>query len=484
MRPLTVFLALFVVLTACTAPARDVPATPLPPATSIPAKPTSAPAGTAVPESPARNATLETSLLATEWKSSSEGILLFPLDPASGMALPGYPPISLGQVSTHAFSPDRHTLAVVSIPNDYAYDGSLLLIDLPAWKVRRFELEFRGWVSNMVFSPDGTRLAIAHGQSKHQITMVNVGKGVITAQREMGVGYVSRLKFTVNGEGLMLYGPVIKNRFTANEMNGGTPQVLLLDAADLSPRWSAALEGVRDGIYPKDENVTSANTHEPGQSFYLNPGLAFVPDQDTLYVVHADSEQMTIVDFSSQKVRTLDIQDQLTWFERLLSLTAGVAYAKIADGTSKQAAISPDGQFVYVVGANNATYQDQQGNWQMEHTPLGLEIIQTRDGSRLRHIETDAIELSISPDGRFLYLRKWGPGAPSTEILDTSNQQFVARKTRLSAIPALLMNGEFLLASTYSTSENSHHMSVLEPDGSNVLAEWKGSEYVWFLTTP
>jgi hypothetical protein len=123
----------------------------------------------------------------------------------------------------------------------------------------------------------------------------------------------------------------------------------------------------------------------------------------------------------------------------------------------------------------------------MEQTPLGLEILQTSDGSRVERIETDTTELSISPDGRFLYLRNWGSNQdniPWTEIFEISSGQLVTRKSRVSGMPALLMNGEYLLVSTYSTAETSHHMSVLSPDGSNLLAEWTAPQYIWWLTTP
>jgi WD40 repeat protein len=469
MRRFTVFLTFLLLLTACTSPAQ----------------PTAAPAEIREPESdaPVLDGTFATSLLATEWRGNSEGNVLFPLDPASGTALTSYPPISLGHTFSYAFSPNRQTLAVFSFPKETTYNGNLLLIDLPNWKTRRFELGLSGWVNTMVFSPDGKRLAIAHGESSYKLTIVNVEEGVITAQNQIN-SFVSLLRFTKSGEALMLYSPTID---TANRLTASSPKVFLLDAADLTPRWSAELDEVHDGIFPKDDTVTQANLYEPGQAFYISPGLVFASDRDALYVAHADSEQLTTVDFENQKVKTIDIQAKLTWFEQLLSITAGIAHAKIGDGITRQAAISPDGQFLYVVGVNSATSQDQHGNWQMEQTPLGLEILQTHDGSRVDHIETDATELSLSPDGRFLYLRHWGDNQNNfawTEIFDTASRQSSARKTRLSGMPALLMNGEYLLVSTYSTSETSHHMSVLKPDGANVLAEWSDSDSVWWLSTP
>ena len=469
MRLFIVFLTFLLILTACAAPA----------------PPTMTPAGVSEPEAdaPVLDGTFETSLLVSEWRGGSEGNVLFPLDPATGTALPENPEISLGHTFFYGFSPDRTTLAVASFPNESGYNGRLFLVDLPAWETHDLGLELSGWVSTMVFSPNGKELAIAHGETGYKLTVVNLEDRTITAQSPT-YSYVSRLKFSQNGQALMLY------RSTTNPADGwtaGPPEILLLNTADLTQLWSTELKEVHDGILPREEGVTVANFYEPGKAFYTSPGLVFAPDRDALYVVHADSEQLTTVDFESQTVETVEVQPKLIWLERFLSMTAGVAHAKIGDGITRQAAVSPDGQFLYVVGVNSVTSRVQNGNWQMEQTPLGLEILQTRDGSRVERIETDTTELSLSPDGRFLYLRNWGSNQdniPWTEIFDTANWQLVVRKNRVSAMPALLMNGGFLLVSTYSTAETSHHMTVMQPDGEGALAEWTDSEYIWWLTTP
>lgn len=474
---------LFILILVLLMPAACAPiAAPTSDPISVPIEATNVPAenAPASPE-PAVKATLESSLLATEWRDHSEGNVLFPMDPASGSALPDYIPISLGQSFSHAFSPDRRTLAVVSFPNQNVYNGGLLLVDLPSWKTQTFDLELIGWVNTMAFSPDGRRLAIAHGQSSHQVTLVDIEKGVITAQRGTDSAMVSRLKFTKNGTGLMIYGPRVKDRFTENEMSAGPPQITLLDALDLNILWTVEAGEIRDGIFPRDENTTPENIHEPGQAYYLSPGLVFAPDRDALYIVHADSEKLTTVDFERQSVETVDIQTKLTWFEKLLALTSDVAHAKIGDGITRQAAISLDGQLLYVTGMNSVTQPDKQGNWQMEQTPSGLQIIQTRDGSRVEYFESDATELSLSPDGHFLYLRSWGESDPWTEIFDTASRQFGPRKEWTFAVPALRLNGEYLLTSVVSTGEYTHHMSVLEPEELNVLTTWTDSTSVWWL---
>lgn len=457
MRLPTFLLTFTLIMTACATPIKDLPSTET---TTTP--------------------TLESSLLAVEWQGDVKGNLLFPLDPTSGAALPGYDPISLGQSYSHAFSPDRRTLAAVVFPHQNNYNGKLLLIDLPAWKTLSFVLKTSGWVTAMAFSPDGKHLAIAQGESTYQLTIFDLEQGVITAQTEDD-SYITRLKFTADSESLMLYGMTIENRFTENEMSVGAPQVELRNVGDLSTGWIAELEGVRDGVYPTDETV-AIDYNQPGTAMYLAPALAFAPNRDTLYVVHADSDHLTTVDFSTRTIATVEIEDQLSWFERLLSLTAGVAHAKVADGTSKQAVISPDGQFMYVVGMRNESLQDKNGNWQMNQTPLGLGIIQTGDGSRLGHFETDATELSLAPDGLILYLRSWTNSGPFTETFDISNLQITAHHEEMYASPALLMNGEPLLISTYSSSESENHISVLQPDGMKVLTEWTNPRYIAWLT--
>src|SRR5688500_6873147 len=326
MRLLTFLLTFLLILTACAAPAA-------PQATPAPSIKTEA---TAVPA----EATFETSMLVTEWKGHSEGILLYPLDPANGSTLPGYEPIPLGGSYFHAFSPDRRTLAIMSFLHETA-NGSLLLIDLEAWKIRQFETELNGWVTAMVFSPDGTRLAIAYGDYTNNLAIFDLQQGVITTQEQTD-SFVTRLKFTADGESLMLY--MMNNNVAGDGMSAAPPRVLLLDAADLSPRWTAELVGIRDGVYPTDEETTAANFYEPGRALYLSPGIAFAPDRDALHIVHADAGQLTTVDFDAQKIETLEIHTELNWFERLLSLTAGVAHDKIGDGTSKQIAASPNGQ--------------------------------------------------------------------------------------------------------------------------------------------
>ena len=132
MRVPTILLTFLLLLTACAAPANPIAG--------------SQDTGALEPQKVIVDGTFETSLLVTVWKGLPEGNVLFPIDPATGSALPGYKPISLGQTASHAFSSDRRTLAVVSFPDQNTYNGSLVLVDLTTWRSAPME---SGWLSHM-----------------------------------------------------------------------------------------------------------------------------------------------------------------------------------------------------------------------------------------------------------------------------------------------------------------------------------------------
>jgi hypothetical protein len=200
-------------------------------------------------------------------------------------------------------------------------------------------------------------------------------------------------------------------------------------------------------------------------------------------VVHPDQDRLTTVDFAALKVETAEIRPRLTWFERLLTLGGGFAYAKIAEGTSKQAVSSPDGQLLYVVGKQDDLYQDKNGDWQVGSTPLGLQVIRTEDGELLSHTDTDASLIAISPDGLQLYLFGWDEHIPWTEVLDAATLKPITRLEGMQLRPGYRMNGEILLLSSEWIDGSGHHIAVADPDSLNVLNEWRSSRYLAWLST-
>jgi len=443
---------------------------------------------------PAKLGTLSDSILAVLWKSSSEGHLLLPIDPTSGQALANYEPISLGQSYSYAFSPDRHTLAAVGYVSDqHPNGGSLHLINLETWEGHVQELRLDAYVNAMDFSPDGEHLAIAYGNNNSQVLVINVAEPPVkskTAALQASMDFlVYRMKFTTDGNGLMVYGLVNKNPSTVYQVNSEPPVVALLDGTDLSMRGKVALESIHHGIIPKDENSDdTVDPFQPGQAMYLYPGLTFAPNHDTLYVVHPGEDKLTSVDFDVQKVSSVEIRPRLSWFDRLLSLGARVAHAKVAEGTTKHVAISPDGQFLYIVGERNELVDSKSDEWQINHIPLGLQIVRAEDGSRIDRYDTEASDVSISYDGGYLFLQGWSEsdGSAWTQIFDTETNQPVTQvENNTWLVPTRRLNGAPILASSvYMNGEDQQHYAIVNPEDLFPLAEWSSSEYLVWLKAP
>lgn len=443
--------------------------------------------------SPAKQGRLEDSILAVLWRNAQEGHLLVPIDPTSGQSLEGIEPISLGQSFSYTFSPDGRRLAVVGyVSSQHPNGGSLHLIDLETWEDRVQELKLDAYVNAMEFSPDGRNLAIAFGNNVSKLLVLDVAEPPVKSksaamQASMDI-LVKKMKFTSDGRELMVLGYKTENPSTVYQTNLEPPLALLLDGSDLSVRWSVDLEEVRLGILPKNENSDEpVDMTQPGNAIYFFPGLAFAPERNEMYVVHADEDTLTTVDFDTQSVDSMEIQPQLSWIERLLSMTAGVAHAKVAEGTIKYAVVSHDGQFLYIVGQQSEPIQDKDGNWQVFENPLGLQIVRVADGIRTTRLDTQADELSISPDGRYLYLRIWGEtqGNPWTQVFDTSTEQFTVRMEGMWLEPMRRVNGAPILASSvWLENEQAYRNVTVDPSNLSTMAEWQDSNYLVWLKMP
>jgi WD40 repeat protein len=411
-----------------------------------------------------------------------------PVDPATGTPTPGYAAVDMGVSYYPEFSPDRSTVAVVSFNSDSPANPLLHLIDLRTWKETTFPLDAVGWVNAFAFSPDGARLAISLSFQKPELLVFDLAKGAVIAQARPEYE-ISRLRFTADGTSLMAYGRRLVDRFTENEHTEGPARVSIFSASDLAVQWSAELAGVRDGIFPLDPGVSSS-IHMPGSGTYLIPGVVFAPDQELLFIVHADEDKLTTVDFARRSSRTHTFRPHLSWFERFLMLGAGVAHAKVADGTSRQAVLSPDGATLYVVGVKNRMVAAANGEWKIEPSSLHLQVLRAEDATVMLEKQVFASSAQMSPDGGRVFLQSWKENAfygdPSTEVLDVQAGDFTAHYEGIYLSPARRMDGTYLLASAapYSNSGQSTRMAVYDLSGTNLLGEWTSPTYSSWISPP
>jgi hypothetical protein len=200
---------------------------------------------------------------------------------------------------------------------------------------------------------------------------------------------------------------------------------------------------VRDGFCPAPD--FDGQAHEPGAGTWLNPGVVFSPAADTLFVAHADEDRLTRVDFGAEEVTSMEVRPRLGLLERLLSLGASVAHAKMLDGTMKSAAISADGQTLYIAGVDNQVTNKENGRFDLEQRPLGLQVVQAASGNELANLDTEAGQVSVLPDGLVLLRSTTGEG-PLTEVYDPGAQRIATRYDGLYQECVPLAGGGYLLA--------------------------------------
>lgn len=472
-------LILLLALTAC------APVTPQPKPTTAPTSPKSSLPSSESSTAAANDNTpqYETSVLAALWDAKTRAHQILPVEPSSGEAVPGYAPIVVGVNYYYTYSPNRKTLVVVGYRSEFSSDPVLHVIDLNSWHETKIPLDGKGWTGGLAFSPDGSSVAIGLNDNESALLVVDAEKNRVLAQIEPGFE-ISRLKFTSDSSAVMAYGKVIVNRFTANEQTSGFAKAALFDARDLNLLWSAELKGVREGIYPADEETagTTALHENPEAAIYLYPGLVFAPDRDNLYVVHADEDKLTTVDFGSRSVNTVGVRPKLSWLERIFLLTTGVAHAKVANGTSRSAVISPDGTTIYTIGYRNESSQFSNGEWTFTQTPLGLQAIDAGDGTERVNLEISAAGLWITPDGSSLLLHNWNE-PPSTDVLNARTLRITGHFDNTTLVPARRMNGTTLLLSSVTIENNRTQMSAYSMDG-ELLGEWLADGYGAWLLAP
>jgi hypothetical protein len=281
---------------------------------------------------------LDGSLPLVIWQAQEDQHVLVPVHPLTGEPLAGYHPILLGYGFSTAFSQDGRTLAVVAFADeDPSQGGEVLLVDLATWQSRATGIEIDDYPAVFQFAPDGRSVLIVEARlGPDNLRRVDIASGQNLARTEMS--FLPRsLAVTPDGAHLMVYG-------TQGEADSGlnpTAQAARLDYATLQIEWSQVLGEVLDGQY-LPEGVALKEALD--QSIWYGPGYAWAPNSTQLYLVHADDDRLTTVDFAAETVATLTIAAEQSWLDRLMALTAGVAEAKLMNGTIKQAALSPDGQ--------------------------------------------------------------------------------------------------------------------------------------------
>jgi hypothetical protein len=459
---------LSMILAACAAPGQPTPEVMV----ETPAPETK----TAVtPE--AVKATSDAHLLLAIWRESEQGGSLHLVDAQTGEDLPGRPPISLGRNYWRELSPDGKTLAVISLPvGNSPRGGTLHLIDLETWADAETQVRIDQWPTQLSFSADGSRLAIGATElGEHSLTLVDLEKRTPVTQVALDFSPL-RLAFTPDGAALMAYGAQSEGSSGLNPQ----PLVALLDAVDLSLDWEMELNGVVDGQYAP-EGLSHQALHDA--SVWWRPAVVLSPERQRLYLVHADADQLTTIDFAQRTARTVTVGPRRGWLDQLIARTARTAYAKELNGTSRQAVLSADGERLYVVGRKLDSTRDEYGNWAFNETMLGLQVIEVGSGLEVATLDTQATEIAWAPDGWHLYLSalsdtRW------TDVVEADQLEVKAHLARQNLVAVRQSSGTRLVVSVSSHTGATTLVQLLDPTSWEVAISWTTKGYAEVVVGP
>ncbi|MEZ4868876.1 MAG: hypothetical protein R3C14_46555 [Caldilineaceae bacterium] len=405
------------------------------------------------------------------------------VDPATGTTLPAYAPVPLN-AAIFSYSPDRRTLAVIDYgKNQSMLHGMLKLVDLTQWQVITTTLTFDYVKEPSRFTPDGKAFLVTLANSSWppstKLQRVDLERLQVVAEQSLAFS-VRQLHFSDDGSRLYLYGIDGSPDFTVNPQ----AHVAIVNSKTLQSEWNAPLPDLRDGFYNPD---TTANPHADFEHTVLwEPATVFAPDGARLYIVHADANRLTTVNFADHAIKTNAITQPQSWLERLLTLTARPVEAKVFNGISKQAAIAPDGKRLYVVAWERSFHENQY-----QEIPHGLQVIDLARQTEIAHIESAAASVSVAPDGKQLYLHCCVNTAAQpypqewTDVLSAADWRPLARlEQRAITLGQRLDGAPILLASTFR-QDGQWEAAALDPQSLHLIHAWTQAEqdgWGWFVT--
>jgi len=317
-----------------------------------------------------------------------------PLHPLSLAELPGYPALKLGgAASRFAVSPDSRRLALFNWQGSWLGTATLHLVDIRSWTELPTKVSVEGYVPQMLFGSDAKTL---YWSRATKMLAIRNGPGNFVLYRydleHPGLQEVAafppafdphEMRLLRSGDRIAVYGTLVKGA------GGDEPHVLVVDLGRKQIAADVAVPG-----------LTAAQT--PQQN--VGAGRAWDLRNDRLYLVTATGEWVITVDLQTGTVHENAIRRRQALADRLLSWLILPAEAKLEPGEHRIAAISPDGSRLYVTGTRQEVTRQRDGRIVYRDSPLGLQVIDTRDFTEIRRLDLAGGDLGLSPDGQFLLL--------------------------------------------------------------------------------
>ncbi|HEX6383805.1 MAG TPA: hypothetical protein VF177_03965, partial [Anaerolineae bacterium] len=414
----------------------------------------------------------------------------------TGEPVSGYTPITLGPINptAYALSAGGQKLAVLESrgTNCESYAGGtacrasadvLHLVDIPARREVTANLPGTDWVWLLAFSPDATRLALVQNERESSTVVVyDTDTGELVAQQVLDfrpslIAYAQvRPEQSQSDElALAIYGQPLGSPPGMGQP--GSPRVLLADATTLEILWDQPLENIVSGYWCLEK------CEEPhGEQLFAEWNPAVIPSLDgqRLYIVHANTEWLTTVDFNTRSVSSVEIQAAQSWFERLLALTAGVAEAKGGvTGATKEGMFSPDGKQLYIVTTAMNSTRDANGNWNSLETNLDLQVVAVDNGRKITGHDVEvtgswisADIIQFTPDGAHILVGGWSDGQRWAQVLDAKSLEPVVHLMGWEVMLSQRMDGQPVILGSRHHNGRRVEFALLDSRSFDIADSW------------
>ncbi len=373
--------------------------------------------------------------LILEEQEGLDHFAIIPVSADTGERIADAQSIELGGEIAYGFSRDRSQMAFLSNHTDDCEKYCLRVMDLRRWEEIGqpipVEKDFSTWFMLPAFDAASNRIPVILNRqtdTASDVILVDRSQGAVTARVSLSAN-VTQVAVTGQGD-IAIYGIQ-----TMRDGSGPVAYLALLSGADLRTLWEQTAPEIVFFEGKMDHT-------DPFSGRFYDPAAVFAPDGSRLFIAAADRPVLLTVDFAQQRISSIRIAPRTGWLERLFEVKA--AHAKTMNGITRSGVLSPDGRYLFIVGQEYRAKQNARGEYETERIPLGLQVIDTQDGALVREVDTNASQVSITPDGKTLLLGGWqddlSGGHDWVEIVDLSSLKSIQR-LKGYARPSRLLDG-------------------------------------------
>ncbi len=377
------------------------------------------------------------------------------LDPKTLVEVIGKTPLTIGNRQISAMSKDGSKLAIVSWAEKSSKEAELKILDVKKWKIKNTGLKIKEAISKLAFGPDGNSLYWIQPSKEmikkdipknYQLNGYNIkNKKVKVLNKFKSLFVPDRIHLMNTGKHIVVYGVNIGT----DKMAKGSPSLYTIDLNNGKSLFNIRLSGIKAGL----SKITS-DTNKPNYKSF-KPGLTSFNENNLMYLVHADSDKVTIVDMlKGTKIDKKIMKSKTTMIDSMSNIFVATAQALPSAGSKstgtteeskkqgqaeqeisslvlpieKRVAASSDGKYLYIVG-NKYIFGKKKGKSVRSRVDSGLQIVDIENMIQVAKVDLPINGVSISPDDRWLLFKHtYGVGGRSQSngglyVYDTQNRE-------------------------------------------------------------